>query len=149
MIETVTKSERFSENGEQIYDFGDEFFVICPKCAAMAKVVPIDNPEISSRRKIICSNCGYIKPTNLSKNSGGISSVEFSSQKTTKSYIVIGGAFDWYFRESLWLQTNVAAKRSGLTTKSIWDLSKTTSRRNFEPERRTRINLWRAVCRNG
>ena len=97
-------TEQFFDKSESIYEFSDEFLIVCPKCVLMAKVLPVDNSEILGARKLICSNCGYSKPTNISKSSGGIASIEFSRERNTQSYIVIGGAFDWYFRELLWLQ---------------------------------------------
>ncbi len=103
-------TEQFFDKGEGIYDFGDEFLIVCPRCASMAKVLPLGNFGMLSRRKLICSNCGYCKPTNMMKNSGRTASIEFSNQKNTKSYIVIGGAFDWYFREPLWLQTECCSE---------------------------------------
>lgn len=92
MIETITKSEKFSEHGERIYDFGDEFLVICPKCASMAKVLREEigsdklNKILFAPRRVVCLKCTYRKSWN-----GG--------------EIGIGGSVDWYFRLPLWLQT--------------------------------------------
>ena len=41
MMQNKSEKERFSENGEMIYDFGDEFLVVCPKCQGMAKIVSV------------------------------------------------------------------------------------------------------------
>jgi hypothetical protein len=112
------KTERFYDKGERIYDFGDEFLIVCPKCALMAKVIPVEASEMLSRRKLICSNCGYNKPTNVRENTVIGARVEFSSHKNTESYIVIGGAFDWYFREPLWLQTECSGE-------TLWAYNKT------------------------
>lgn len=101
----IATNERFSDKGEWIDNFSDEFLIVCPKCARMAKGLPVDNSEMLKRRKLICSNCGYCKPTNISEGSGRTASIAFSNQRNIKSYLVIGGAFDWYFQESLWLQT--------------------------------------------
>jgi hypothetical protein len=110
MIETSTISERFSDNGETIYDFGDEFLVVCAKCSAIAKVLPINDVGIFGYKKLICSNCGYSKLNNVGGNSNRIASIEFSRRKNSDSYIVIGGAFDWYFRLPLWLQIECGGK---------------------------------------
>lgn len=89
MIETAAK--RFFENGERIYDFGEEFLVVCPKCAAMAKVVRKEigsdklNKKLSAARRVFCLSCPYRNVWN-----GG--------------EIAVGASFDWYFRLPLWLQ---------------------------------------------
>ena len=112
------QTEQFYDKGEQVYDFGDEFLIVCPKCALMAKVIPVEDSEMLSRRKLICSNCGFNKPTNIRENADIKASVEFSRHKNTESYIVIGGAFDWYFREPLWLQTECSGE-------TLWAYNKT------------------------
>lgn len=99
------QTKKIYDKGEWIYDFGDEFLIVCPKCALMAKVIPVENSGMLNLRKLICLNCGFNKPTNLRENADIMASVEFSRDKNTESYIVIGGVFDWYFREPLWLQT--------------------------------------------
>ncbi len=98
------KAEQFFDKGKEVYHFGDEFLVVCPKCALMAKVIPVESSEMLNRRKLICSNCGYNKPTNVNKSPRRMPGMEFSNKRNTNDYIVIGGAFDWYFREPIWLQ---------------------------------------------
>ena len=89
MNETI---ERFSENGEQIYDFGDEFLVVCPKCEKMAKVIKTEigseklSRQLSAPRRVVCQSCVYRNDW----RDGSIS---------------IGASFDWYFRLPLWLET--------------------------------------------
>ena len=91
MTESGINSERFSENGERIYDFGDEFLVVCPKCKGKARVLNagISSDELREKifapRKFVCLNC----PNRAEWNGGGIA---------------VGGNFDWYFRFPLWLE---------------------------------------------
>ena len=55
--------KRFEDTYESIYDFGTEFLVVCPKCQAMAKVVPLDTDQtdITKRCKLVCPSCGLSK----------------------------------------------------------------------------------------
>lgn len=91
------ENERFSENGEMIYDFGDEFLVICPKCGGKAKIVsaPVGSEKLNAKlfapRSLICINCIH-----RDKWQGG--------------EIAVGGSFDWYFRLPLWLQISCCGK---------------------------------------
>jgi hypothetical protein len=99
MSEATTKNERFLDEGTKIYDFYDEFLVVCPKCARLAKVV-IDEAEfvkLSTRkllkhrnrfyapRRLICLNCLHRDLWNGNQ-------------------ILTGASVDWYFRLPLWLQ---------------------------------------------
>lgn len=82
--------KRFSDDGELIYEFNEEFLVVCPRCAYQAKVVPLEigsdklNSKLFAPRRLICFNCVYTAEWN-----GG--------------QIGIGGGRDWYFRLPLWL----------------------------------------------
>lgn len=84
-------SLRFLDRGQKIYDFHDEFLVICPKCQSLGKVVPVSlqssktNSLLFAERRFICSRCVY--RTNY-----------------TGGRISIGDNRDWYFRFPLWLQ---------------------------------------------
>lgn len=97
MMQVKSENERFSENGEMIYDFGNEFLVVCPKCNGMAKVVPVPvgsekiNSKLFAPRNLICLSCVY-------RNSwqGG--------------EVGIGASVDWYFRLPLWLQISCCGK---------------------------------------
>jgi len=83
--------DRFSDQGETIYDFSEEFLVVCPRCAALAKVIPVepDSKEFARRlfapRRLICSTCVYR---------------DLFNGRT----IGLGANVDWYFRQPLWLQ---------------------------------------------
>ena len=91
MIETIAKNERFSESGEVIYDFADEFLVVCPKCSGMARVFPIEtgpeklNEKLFAPRRLVCLSCVY--------RTGWIA-----------GELRIGASYDWYFWLPLWLQ---------------------------------------------
>ena len=107
MSETgATNSERFLDEGTKIYDFYDEFLVVCPKCGARAKVV-IDEAEFAklptrkllkyrnqfyAPRKLICLNCVH--------------------RDTWKGNQILTGAnVDWYFRLPLWLEIPCCGER--------------------------------------
>ncbi len=85
------KSERFIDTGELIYELGEEFLVVCPKCAGKAKVFSTEtasekiNKKLFAPRRLVCLTCAYQKNWN-----GG--------------QISIGDGFDWYFRLPLWLK---------------------------------------------
>lgn len=89
MIEIT--AERFSDNGQTIYDFNEEFLVVCPRCAALAKVIPVEinseklNNKLFAPRKLICLSC--------------VHRATFDGRS-----IGIGASVDWYFRLPLWLQ---------------------------------------------
>jgi hypothetical protein len=100
--------EKFFDKSEQIYDFVEEFLVECPKCKSFAKVLLQDTNLISdyplfSPRKLTCLSCGLTK---IWKGKGMIG-VQMSPHKRQipQRFLVIGGNFDWYFQEPLWLQT--------------------------------------------
>jgi hypothetical protein len=85
------ENERFSDGGALIYEFGDEFLVVCPKCAGRAKVFRVEtgSENLSDRlrapRRLVCFSC----PHRGEKNGGMIGA---------------GGPFDWYFGLPLWLE---------------------------------------------
>ncbi|MCU0240403.1 MAG: hypothetical protein MUC29_13265 [Pyrinomonadaceae bacterium] len=91
MSEIFSANHRFSDNGKLIYEFGEEFLVVCPKCNSLAKVgLPeTDSEKINNRlfapRKVFCLSCLF-------------------RDTWTKKQISIGGNFDWYFGLPLWLQ---------------------------------------------
>lgn len=101
-------TEKFIDTDESVFDFGNEFLVVCPKCSLMAKVIlKRENAdfEIFSYRKIVCLNCGLSKDWN---GSGiiGFHSGKVPEKSSSRKWIAIGGNFDWYFQEPLWLQIN-------------------------------------------
>jgi hypothetical protein len=84
-------SERFSDNGELIYEFGDEFLVVCPRCSGKARVFPVEigseklNEKLFAPRKLVCFAC-------LQRD-------EWKGRQ-----IGLGASIDWYFRLPLWLE---------------------------------------------
>jgi len=99
MTEKTGENERFLDTGTKIYDFYDEFLVVCPKCARMAKVF-IDETEFEklptrkllkfrnqffAPRRLVCLNCLH-------------------RDFWKGSQIAMGASVDWYFRLPLWLQ---------------------------------------------
>jgi hypothetical protein len=86
----MMQNKRFVDEGTKIYEFNDEFLVVCPKCQKMAKVVPEyfsekPNKQLFSPRKFICLNCPH-------------------RDVWDGKQILTGANVDWYFRLPLWLQ---------------------------------------------
>jgi hypothetical protein len=99
MAETISKTERFLDTGIGIYDFYEEFLVVCPKCDKLAKVI-IDEAEFEklptrkthkfrsrffAPRRLVCLNCVH-------------------RDYWKGSRIATGASVDWYFRLPLWLE---------------------------------------------
>jgi predicted nucleic-acid-binding Zn-ribbon protein len=86
-----TEKERFQDNALERCHFADEFLIVCPKCARRAKVLLIDEKHnavgkiLFAPRKMVCLECGH-------------------SEVWEKKNVRLDGAFDWYFRQPLWLQ---------------------------------------------
>lgn len=84
-------NERFVDKGGLIYELGDEFLVVCPKCSQMAKVFSSEissekiNNNLFASRRLVCLHCACRK--------------EWKAKQVS-----IGGNCDWYFRLPLWLQ---------------------------------------------
>jgi hypothetical protein len=90
-MQKSSENERFLDEGKLIHEFSDEFLVVCPKCAEMAKIISMNsasnklNYQIFAPRKLICLSCVYQNTWNGNK-------------------IFAGSNVDWYFRLPLWLQ---------------------------------------------
>ena len=99
MTEAVDKNERFLDTGTKIYDFYEEFLVVCPKCAKRAKVV-IDEAEFARlpARKLLKYRNRFFAPRRLFCLSCPHRDAWHGTQ------IVTGGNVDWYFRLPLWLE---------------------------------------------
>ena len=84
-MEINPENERFLDRGLLIYEFSDEFLVICPKCKGMAKVVPFSitsektNSKLFTPRRLVCLNCVF-------------------RDYWQGNQIAAGGKVDWYFR---------------------------------------------------
>jgi hypothetical protein len=87
MIDT----NRFRDTRETLYHFIEEYLVACPKCAACARVVPldVDRRNLFDPRRVTCQSCSYSK--------------DWQGQPP----IGIGSAHDSYFGLPLWLQIAV------------------------------------------
>jgi hypothetical protein len=101
------KTEKFKDEGERVFDFSDEFLVECPKCRSLARVVirkedTRNVPLLYISRKLVCSKCGLSKLWDEREVRG------YQIGKGLKSgfnrFVKIGGNFDWYFQQPLWLQ---------------------------------------------
>jgi len=86
----MNNEERFRDPKSLIYDFMDEYLVVCPQCAAGARVVPIDlqNSSLFAPRRLFCRHCGHTKDW----------------QKKSLSFT---DGYDSYFGLPLWLQIRV------------------------------------------
>jgi len=85
----MSNQRRFRDHGETVYDFRDEFLVICPRCSACAYVVPLPNAEqlVPVAAKIVCPACGL------------------NNVQPVQTLVLHNSARDWYFHLPLWLQT--------------------------------------------
>ncbi len=91
--------ERFLDQGTRIYEFYDEFLVVCPKCEGKAKVI-IDEAEFAklSQRKTEKFRNRFFAPRRLVC----LNCLHRDLWKGTQ--IGVGGNVDWYFRLPLWLE---------------------------------------------
>jgi hypothetical protein len=87
---TALNEPRFRDSQSSIYDFMDECLVVCPQCAACARVVPLDreNSGLFAPHRMLCWQCGYTK--------------DWHGQRIAFEY-----QYDSYFGLPLWLQTRV------------------------------------------
>lgn len=107
---------KFTDEGKQVFDFGNEFLVECPKCSLMAKIVLLDTDEdfnLYSARKLVCANCGFAKHWDRRNVIGYSIQNKISEDRKIfdipgkpKKMLTIGGDFDWFFQEPLWLKIN-------------------------------------------
>jgi hypothetical protein len=100
--------EKFADEGELIYEFNEEFLVVCPKCSSMVRVFPAEigsdklNARLTAQRKLVCLSCPY-----RSERAGGAPED-------------IGGGRDCISGFRSGFQSNAAAeKRFGLIVKDI------------------------------
>jgi hypothetical protein len=86
----MSEPDRFRDTQETLYDFTDEYLVVCPKCQGCAKVRPIAQPatDYRSPRRVTCLSCSYTKDWH-------------------GDTIALGNAVDAYFGLPLWLQIEV------------------------------------------
>ncbi len=86
----MSEPHRFRDTQETLYDFSDEYLVVCPQCQGCAVVRPIAPPATDYRapRRVTCKSCSYTKDWH----------------GTTLAF---GTPIDSYFGLPLWLQTEV------------------------------------------
>ena len=114
---------QFRDHGEQIWDFGREFLVRCPRCAAKAVVgqVPGDEPpeaahkgyEHYGHRRVTCIACGYVEDADFTRVTYArtrwmIGPLQPHEIERDRRAARAGEPTDWYFRYPLWLQTPCA-----------------------------------------
>lgn len=97
----VTK-DRFNAGRTTIWDFGDEFLVVCPACEKMA-CVKSDPKNSKNLINLSCLNCGHSKKLHADQSSYSFGAGAHA-EKCTQGKVVIGGPYDWYFHYPLWLQ---------------------------------------------
>jgi hypothetical protein len=83
-----------------IWNYGDEFLVVCPSCAKCALVRPgpsMKKPEA----RLTCPSCGYAKDWVRKQlpMTNGKNPAQFE-----EGVICIGAPVDWFFHQPLWLQ---------------------------------------------
>ncbi len=85
----MPNQHRFRDHGETVYDFRDQFLVVCPRCSACAYVVPLPNAEqlVPAAAKLVCPGCGL------------------NNVQPVQASVIHNTAHDWYFHLPLWLQT--------------------------------------------
>lgn len=85
----MSNQQRFRDRGETVYDFRDEFLVVCPRCSSCAYVVPLPNAEqlVPAVAKLVCPACGL------------------NNTHPVQASAIHNTAHDWYFHLPLWLQT--------------------------------------------
>ncbi|MFG3252253.1 hypothetical protein [Streptomyces sp. NPDC048172] len=100
MAESLPRTPRFRDPRRTRYHFLDLILVRCPRCAALARVVPVPcgpggpaaepSPAFAARR-LVCRSCG------LSRDRAAGGTLRFSRGN--------GRATDPYFDQPLWLQS--------------------------------------------
>ena len=106
MVEIIEKNERFLDTGTKIYEFYDEFLVVCPKCKSMAKVL-IDEAEFAKlpQRKMDKFRNQFFAPRRLVC----LSCLHRDFWKGNQ--IGVGSNVDWYFRLPLWLEISCCGEQ--------------------------------------
>jgi hypothetical protein len=103
---------RFVDDGQSIAAFGAEFLVRCPRCAARA-LVRLTRPTaqlLSTRAapRLTCPACGSAQDWRRPDSPVPIITGPKAVRHPHAGTIVVGGPFDWYFHQALWLQTPCA-----------------------------------------
>jgi hypothetical protein len=101
--------QRFADQGQSIAGFASEFLVRCPRCGARALVrgAPPTAARPASRAapRLTCPACGYAQDWRPPARWVPIITGPQAVRSPPADAIIVGGAFDWYFHQPLWLQT--------------------------------------------
>jgi hypothetical protein len=88
-----------------IFDFGDEFHVVCPRCGGQALVqdrgVVEQRADRAGRVVLTCAHCGLTR-TWTQAGPGVLTSADTGAYP--EGVAALGGPVDWYFHLPLWLQ---------------------------------------------
>lgn len=93
------KPKRAPRQPATLFDFVDEFLVVCPRCARCA-VVRASTAEHPPR--LTCAGCGLVRAWR-SERKGVLTSAD--PGRWAEGQYAMGGAADAYFHEPLWLTT--------------------------------------------
>jgi uncharacterized protein (DUF983 family) len=93
-------SERAQATRRSVEDFGGEFLVVCPRCAARARVR--DTGAGAARRiRATCGACGYARGWS---GDASATMVAADAGRFGEGVVGMGAPVDWYFHLPLWLQ---------------------------------------------
>ncbi len=89
---------RFEDTGETTYDLLDEILVVCPRCKACARVVPLEpgRKDWLAPRRLTCTQCGYSRDW--------AEKTLRSIRRDKSNYNDNSTVVDPFFGEALWLQ---------------------------------------------
>lgn len=93
------KPRRAPRQPATLFEFADEFLVVCPRCARCAVVRP---SSAAHAPRLTCAGCGLIRDWE-SERRGVLTSTDPSRWQAGQ--YAVGGAADAYFHEPLWLTT--------------------------------------------
>lgn len=83
---------------EHIYDFGSQFYIVCPQCSRCAIV----QDRGAGRVVLSCRFCGSVRDDTRCRGAIGFAK---SADSFDDGDVGIGAPVDWYFHQPLWLQT--------------------------------------------
>jgi len=86
-----SQPQKFTDKGEHLLKFMDEYAVFCPRCQKLARVAVIDIavPLLFAPRRLTCVNCAY--------------TAEWSSNSVVSRFS--DEPRDWYFQQPFFYRT--------------------------------------------
>jgi hypothetical protein len=89
---TPSNSKTFTDAGDHLLDFMQDYSVECPHCAHRASVCVIDQtaPALFAPRRLTCAGCGY--------------TAEWRERSVCSRFSE--EPRDWYFKRPFWYRTN-------------------------------------------